>query len=264
MLIPIPDLGSARRILCVQPHYDDNDIGAGGTIAALAMAGAHVTYLTATDDLLGIRDAQLGDEEARTALRAEQERAGLEIGVNEQVWLGYPDASAYDYFELRRHIVLHIRRVQPDFVVTVDAWMPYEAHSDHVRVGQAAAEAVLLHRLPRFRTDPEIDAAYTGEHELRGVAFYMTGRPNTVFDVTASRARKHRALQSYRSQWDESEIRMLQGVLAHKEREWATGQPFGFGEALQVLHPAHLHVNPDAEELLRSPARLAALRGPSS
>jgi N,N'-diacetylchitobiose non-reducing end deacetylase len=263
MLIAIPELGSARRILCVQPHYDDNDIGAGGTIAALAMAGAHVTYVTATDDLLGIRDAQLGDEEARVALRAEQERAGREIGVSEQIWLGYPDASAYDYFELRRRIAAQIRRVQPDFVLTVDAWMPYEAHSDHDRVGRATAEAVLLHRLPRFRTEPQIDAAYAG-HELRGVAFYMTARPNTVFDVTASRARKHRALEAYRSQWDEGEIRLLQGVLDHKEREWANGQPFSFGEALQVLHPAHLHVNPDAEELLSSPGRRAAPRDPSS
>jgi hypothetical protein len=33
MLIPIPDLLRARRLLCVQPHYDDNDIGAGGTLA---------------------------------------------------------------------------------------------------------------------------------------------------------------------------------------------------------------------------------------
>ncbi len=39
MLIPIPDLSSARRLLCIQPHYDDNDIAAGGTIAALAAAG---------------------------------------------------------------------------------------------------------------------------------------------------------------------------------------------------------------------------------
>ncbi|MCC6956023.1 MAG: PIG-L family deacetylase, partial [Anaerolineales bacterium] len=53
-LLPIPDLFSARRVLCVQPHYDDNDIAAGGTIARLKSAGAEVVYLTVTDDLMGV------------------------------------------------------------------------------------------------------------------------------------------------------------------------------------------------------------------
>ena len=51
---PIPDLAGAQRILCVQPHYDDNDIAAGGTVAALAEAGVEVFYLTVTDDLVGV------------------------------------------------------------------------------------------------------------------------------------------------------------------------------------------------------------------
>ena len=32
-IVPKPDLFQARRILCIQPHYDDNDIAAGGTLA---------------------------------------------------------------------------------------------------------------------------------------------------------------------------------------------------------------------------------------
>jgi LmbE family N-acetylglucosaminyl deacetylase len=258
MLIPLPDLTGARRLLCVQPHYDDNDIGAGGTIAALCAAGAEVTYVTVTDDLLGVRDPELSAAEARALLRAEQERAGAAIGVREHVWFGHPDAGRYDYFDLRQQLVAQIRRSRPDFVFTVDSWMPYEVHSDHLRVGQAAAEAVLLHRLPRFASDPDVDRAYAG-HELRGIAFYMTARPNTIFDVTDSRARKHRALDAYRAQWSEGELALLHGVLEHKEREWATGKPFAYGEALHVLAPAHLHVNPDAEAMFSG--RCAALRG---
>lgn len=29
-VLPIPNIFSAKPILCVQPHYDDNDIGPGG------------------------------------------------------------------------------------------------------------------------------------------------------------------------------------------------------------------------------------------
>jgi LmbE family N-acetylglucosaminyl deacetylase len=35
----IPDLSTAKRVLAVQPHYDDNDLAAGGTLAALAAEG---------------------------------------------------------------------------------------------------------------------------------------------------------------------------------------------------------------------------------
>jgi len=30
-ILPTPDIFSAKRIFCVQPHYDDDDIGAGET-----------------------------------------------------------------------------------------------------------------------------------------------------------------------------------------------------------------------------------------
>jgi LmbE family N-acetylglucosaminyl deacetylase len=248
MLIPIPDLEGARRVLCVQPHYDDNDIGAGGTIAALAARGAEISYLTATDDLIGVKDASLSDAEARALLRGEQETAGREIGVSEQHWLDFPDAGDYDYYALRRAIAREIRRFCPDFVLTCDPWLPYEAHSDHIRVGRAAAEAVLLHRLPRFRTDPEIDAAYQG-HALSGVGFYFTAKPNVVLDISTSRERKHRALDAYRSQFAGPELVMLHAVLSHKEQQWGAGKGFAYGEALKVVSSVHLHVNPDAEEL---------------
>jgi N,N'-diacetylchitobiose non-reducing end deacetylase len=248
MLVPIPDLESARRVLCVQPHYDDNDIGAGGTIAALAERGAQIAYLTATDDLIGVRDASLSDAQARELLRGEQASAAAEIGVAEQHWLDLPDAGDYDYYTLRRAIAREIRRFRPDFVLTCDPWLPYEAHSDHIRVGRAAAEAVLLHRLPRFRTEPEIDTAYEG-HTLAGVGFYFSARPNVVFDISTSRERKHRALDAYRSQFAGPDLMLLHAVLSHKEQQWGAREGFAYGEALKVVSPIHLHVNPDAEEL---------------
>ena len=34
-----PEILGAKRALCIQPHADDNEIGIGGTIAALASRG---------------------------------------------------------------------------------------------------------------------------------------------------------------------------------------------------------------------------------
>ena len=91
-----PDIYEAKRILAVQPHYDDNDIGAGGTLAALVENGAALFYLTVTDDLVGVIDQSLTEEQMTAQLRAEQDQAGKAIGVSAQYWLGYPDAGKYD------------------------------------------------------------------------------------------------------------------------------------------------------------------------
>ncbi len=249
MLIPIPDLLHTQRLLCVQPHYDDNDIGAGGTIARLARAGAEVHYLTVTDDVVGVLDRRLSDAEARSRLEAEQVRAGLELGVRAQHRLDFPDAGEWSAFALRREVVRHLRLLRPDFVLTVDPWLPYEAHQDHVRTGLAVAEACLLFGLPRFRSgDAGLDAGFE-PFRLRGIAFYFSAGANTVVDIGATRAHKHRALDAYTSQFDPESLASLHAALEHKERAWASGRGFEYGEAFKVLAPGHLHVNLDADEM---------------
>ncbi len=129
---PLPDLFQAHTVLAIQPHYDDNDLGAGGTLAALSRAGARVIYLTVTDDQVGVRDPLLPTEDTQIALRRDQTAAGQIIGVAEQVWLGYPDAGPIDYYALRADLIDAIRRLQPDVIFSVDPWLPYEFHQDHV------------------------------------------------------------------------------------------------------------------------------------
>ncbi len=228
----------------MQPHYDDNDIGAGGTLARLGDAGAVLTYLTVTDDLVGVLDAELSDEAARAQLRDEQAEAARAIGVGNQIWLNYPDAGDWDYFALRKRLVAEIRRFGPDFVLTVDPWLPYESHPDHLRVGRACAEAVMLQSLPRFASDPEVDAAFE-PRDVTGIGFYFTREPNTVVDISATRERKHRAIDAYRAQFRPEALALLHRGLETAEREWAREQAFEFGEGLKVLRPGHLHVNLD-------------------
>jgi LmbE family N-acetylglucosaminyl deacetylase len=240
MAIPVPDLREAKRILAIQPHYDDNDIGAGGTLATLAAGGAEVDYLTVTDDLIGVLDATLSDEEATARLRSEQQRAGAEIGVRRQHWLGFADAGDYDYYALRREIIRHIRMLRPDFVFSVDPWLPCESHGDHLKTGRAVTEAALLYGFPRLATDPEIDRGYR-DHALTGVALYFTLSPNHTFDISEFRERKHRAIDAYRTQLTSESLELLHRGLDWKERDWARGEQFSHGEALKVLSPTQLH-----------------------
>jgi LmbE family N-acetylglucosaminyl deacetylase len=240
MAIPGPELREAKRILAIQPHYDDNDLGAGGSLAALAAGGVEVDYLTVTDDLVGVLDSTLSDEEATAQLRSEQERAGAEIGVKRQYWLGFPDAGEYDYSTLRREIIRHIRMLQPDFLFSVDPWLPYESHGDHLKTGRAVTEAALLYGFPRLATDPEIDRGYRA-HTLRGTALYFTLKPNQIFDISDFRERKHRAIDAYQAQFTPESLEQLHRGLDFVERDCAKGKAFSHGEALKVLSPGQLH-----------------------
>lgn len=238
--IKIPNLYDARKILAVQPHYDDNDIPAGGTFAALAAAGVEIVYLTCSDDLMGVIDDTWSNAEADAHLKNDQKEAAKIIGVKRHYWLGYPDAGEYNYFALRRDIMRVMRIENPDYVATVDPWLAYEAHTDHIIVGKATSEAAILCGLPKIKTDPEVDAAYT-PCDIRCVAYYGTQYPNTCFDISATLETKKQAVRCYHAQFQEEELEMLAQYVEYMAREKAKGRGFEFGEMWKVVTPRHLH-----------------------
>jgi Uncharacterized proteins, LmbE homologs len=240
-ILPTPDIFSAKRILCVQPHYDDNDIAAAGILARLQQNGAEIFYLTVTDDLMGVVDSSLSNEEALKILKRDQFAAGKIIGVKEQYWLGYPDAGEYDYFAVRRDLLKYIRLIQPDFVFTADPWLTYEGHRDHIQTGLATSEAVMFAGLTKIASsDPTVDAAYEG-HDIQGIAFYFTREPNYIADISSTWEEKIGAVRCYEAQFDPAGLDELVMALDMKSQQVAKGESFARGEPLKVLHTSGLH-----------------------
>jgi N,N'-diacetylchitobiose non-reducing end deacetylase len=240
-ILPTPDIFSAKRVLCVQPHYDDNDIGAGGILARLSQNGAELFYLTVTNDLMGVVDASLSARAAAKSLKRDQFAAGKIVGVKEQAWLGYPDAGEYDYFALRRDLLKYIRLLQPDFIFAPDPWLTYEAHRDHIQTGLATAEAVIFSGMTRIASsNPKVDAAYKG-HSILGVAFYYTREPNEIIDITTTWETKLAAVRSYEAQFTSEGFDELVMALEFKSRQVAAEKGFEHGEPLKILHPSALH-----------------------
>ena len=240
-ILPIPDIFSAKRVLCIQPHYDDNDIGAGGTIALLAQNDAEIFYLTVTDDLAGVADRTLSNEAATASLARDQQTAGRLIGVKEHILLNYPDAGDYDYFALRADLLKYIRLLRPDFVFTCDPWLTYEAHHDHIQTGRAAAEAVQFAGLLKISSsDPAVDAAYTG-HSIDGVGFYYTREPNQIVDITSTWEAKVAAIRSYVTQIPPEDADQIVMALQFKSAQICEGRDFQLGEPFKVLNPRALH-----------------------
>ncbi len=238
--LAVPDLLSAKQLLVVQPHYDDNDIAAGGTLARLAARGTRITYVTVTDDLIGVADPDLTDAEASARMWAEQDRAGSIVGVSEQIRLDYPDAGRWDHHDLRDDLIRIIRVARPDVVLTCDPWLAYEAHRDHIRCGHAVAEAVMLQDAVRLRTTPEVDAAYE-PYEVSALALYWSAAANTTVDIGGHREAKHQAIDCYETQITPPARQVLHWALEQQERAWAEGETFEHAERFKVLHPRHLH-----------------------
>ena len=248
-VIPIPELRECKRLLCVQPHPDDMEISAGATLAYLADLGVEIIYLTITDDSAGFIQADQADVRRRQDQRKqEQQAAGRIIGVKSYYWLDYPDAGDWSQFEARVQIIKYIRMLTPDFMLTVDPWLPYEAHQDHVKTGLAASEALILYNFPFITTEAAVDRGYT-PYDINGVAFSYTARPNVLIDVGAYRQRKFQAIAEHKSQFSEESLSLLKLYEEMRCRKLAQGHGFEFGEGFKVLHPQYmLHAFPEAVE----------------
>ena len=141
----------ATRIMAVLAHPDDESLGVGGTLAKYASEGADVFLLTATRGDSGrFRGHRLDHPQhpGRLALakirEVELRAAASALGVREVSILDYRDQhlDRANPREVVVNIVRHIRRVQPDIVLTFGPDGAYW-HPDRIAVSQFATAAIV-------------------------------------------------------------------------------------------------------------------------
>jgi LmbE family N-acetylglucosaminyl deacetylase len=260
-LLPVPDITACRRILFVQPHPDDNEVGAGATIARLAAAGCEVFFLTATDGSLGTADPAVRPADLAARRAAEIERSAAILGVKRCLSLGLPDGGWLDEESLCRKIAAVIRELEPELVATCDPFLPYEAHPDHRRVGMAVLEACMFSGFPHFRVEASPGCAGdAAPWSVRGVALYTSPAPNTFVRVEGSWERKFEALAAHESQFPAEALAQVRPYFELKATGYAHRSPLlrrGPGryivallstrkggaraEAFKVLTTQHIH-----------------------
>jgi LmbE family N-acetylglucosaminyl deacetylase len=137
--------------MAVLAHPDDESLGIGGTLAKYASEGVEVSLLTATRGDRGrYRDYRFGDPQhpGSSALGSIRERelraAASALGVRDVALLDYRDQEL-DRANPRAAIaaiVEHLRRVQPDVIITFGPDGAY-GHPDHIAISQLATAAVV-------------------------------------------------------------------------------------------------------------------------
>lgn len=243
-LLAPPRIMDAKRVLCIQPHPDDNEVGMGGTIAALAEAGCDVHYLTVTTGDLGNRDRSATKEQTAAQRRLETEAAGKHLGAKAFHYFAHGDSTLGDVSGLSVEIAQVIRKVQPEVIFCPDPYLHYEGHYDHVVTGLAAANAFHLSGVAHFPAEDGMSS-----WSARAIGFYFTARPNTVIDIGAYFERKFEAIALHDSQMDEQTLAMYRVYFQMKGSELAKGRGFELGEGIKVLSPLHMHCFVDAENM---------------
>lgn len=246
-MLPMPDLESCKSLLCIQPHPDDNEIGAGGTIAKLVRLGCQVTYLTVTDGRKGTDDKDLRGDRLAELRREEAITAAKVLGVTEHHWLGLYDGSYPDEQALCKAISEVIQAVRPELVMTVDPFLPYEGHPDHRIVGMAATGACLFNPLDLPDARPE-DSDWQ-PWSVSGIVYQSTAWPNTFVDVDETWEIRNKAILAHKSQFDEATFGMLGNYFDFKARQYAQGRSCERAEAFKVLPPILLHMCVDTMNL---------------
>ena len=168
---------SARRLLLVHAHPDDETIGSGATMAKYVANGDKVTLVTCTlgeegevlvpelahlaaanDDALGQhRITELGN--AMAALGVTDWRLlGGPGAYRDSGMIGTPPNDRADCFwradllDAAKHLVAVIRQEQPHVLVTYDDFGGY-GHPDHIQAHRVAMYAASLAGAPGFAAE---------------------------------------------------------------------------------------------------------------
>jgi LmbE family N-acetylglucosaminyl deacetylase len=135
-----------ERALVVVAHPDDVDFGAAGTVATWTDEGIAVTYCICTDGDAGGFDHAVAREDIGGIRQAEQRAAAKEVGVEDVVFLGYPDGQLVASLDLRRDLSRVIRQVRPQRLVMQSPEINWDripaSHPDHRAAGEATLCAV--------------------------------------------------------------------------------------------------------------------------
>lgn len=133
--------------MCILAHPDDETLGLGGVLAKYAAAGVETFLITATRGENGWTGAK-GEFPGHRALgeirTAELEKAASVLGIKEVIFLDYIDGELdqADPEEVISKIVLQIRRLRPQVVITFDPYGVY-GHPDHIAISQFATASMV-------------------------------------------------------------------------------------------------------------------------
>jgi LmbE family N-acetylglucosaminyl deacetylase len=233
-------LSSAKRIISFSPHPDDTEIVAGGFLAAAVDRGAEVKVVVVSDDRMSLtsRTKPLPMEEIVALRKGEELEAMSILRIKDVEFLEYMDSDVPAPRILSRDFMRIMRRFQPDLAVTVDPFLPYEAHPDHINTGTGVMQAALFHAYPYIVKDAGVNS------EPPILALAASAFPNAVVSIDNTIDRKIMAVLAHKSQW--SDPKRMEEMIRSLSAGYGKLAACSYGEAFKVLLPDEIHLDPFA------------------
>ncbi len=201
-LTAVPKLENIKVALFVQPHPDDNEIGAGGTMAYLKSMGVEVYALTVTDD-------HRVDGATTPTLRQKEALAAMEyLGVKNAGFLGFANKTDASAREIADEILKVVRELRPDALFSVDPDLENECHSDHLKVGLAVRYCFLDCGCEFYPYDDQIKAQKQA-YGIKILGQYYTDKANTFVDISDYEELKYGAVACHTSQCSPELLHLL-------------------------------------------------------
>lgn len=228
-----PKLEAVTRALFIQPHPDDNQIAAGGTIAMLVDCGVEVFELTVLDD----RYTDTGFNGSGLTVRQREILSTQAcLGMQNAGFLGFGDRTHATAREIADALVPVIRRIQPDMIFTADPNLETECHEDHLKVGNAVKTAFVdaaISFLPEY-----VDGKpRTDVWDAKALAFYYTDKPNTIVDISDYEEKKLESMKCHESQMSAGLLLSIQALA----QQYAKDTPYKAAEPLRILSSMQTH-----------------------
>lgn len=212
------------------PHPDDAEYGVAGTAARLVREGKDVIYVVCTNGDKGTSDMNINPEELARIREQEQLAAAELLGVQEVIFLRYPDQGLEDTPEFRKEMVRLLRRYKPDTVVTADPYRRYIWHRDHRITGQVVLDAVFPYARD-IHAYPDLIEEGLEPHRVVEILFWGAEEPNFRSDITDTFDLKIAALRCHQSQVGNSLNPGLEERMKQRHRTMAEGEDFELAEA---------------------------------
>ncbi len=214
-------------VLVVTPHPDDAEGGAGGTIAKWTREGKKVVLVVCTNGDKGTSDKTLKPEKLAAIREKEQLDAAEVLGLEEVVFLRFPDQNLEDCRELRLALCRQIRKHRPDLVVTIDPTPRYIQHRDHYMAGRVTLDAVFPYARD-YLAFPELMEEGLEPFKVREVWLFRPQEPDTYVDIEDTFVTKVDALYCHVSQMGRPREEREAWL---RERSGETGEHIGGGLA---------------------------------
>jgi LmbE family N-acetylglucosaminyl deacetylase len=208
--------------MSIHAHPDDQEFTVAGTLAKWTRAGCRIISVIVTSGDAGSNEPSKNADykpELAKLREAEQSSACAVLGIQETVYMHFPDGELEPTMALRKDLTRLIRKYKPEAVLIGDPQgvfygNGYINHPDHRAAAQAALYAVFPSSETRLIFTDLLDEGLT-PHKVRRLYVHGSEKSDSWIDIAGTIDVKIAALKKHVSQlgdWDPEKM----------IREWAT------------------------------------------